>query len=733
MKIATGKALSSITNKDVSWAKFCQKLETPFVDDVTYAEYLALPKNDQDRRKNQGFYVGAYYEGGNRKRDNIIARTVVTIDADSITPTQVQALRDGSAEICKYQFVAHSTRKHTPEKPRIRLNVLLDEDVKPDDYGPVARVLAAGVGEGAVDDVSFRPNQLMYWPSVCSDSEFFYFRNEGETAPSRKLFTRAQELGLDKKERSEVPDDLKEPLDLSTDEIKATCALLDKDKWINDYSGWIDLGMSLHHQFRGSDEGLDLWFELSKEYPNASYEEHEFKWDSFNLKKGGITLASILHEVRPQRLAAKFDDVVVEDDDEFFGVEKEPSDDEVEALVAGLEGNSGETDIDFDMQAVGVQDWSKIPRRQFLYGKSYIEGFVSAVVSPGGLGKSSLVMTESVSMAMNLALLRSKTLGRRLNVLYSNLEDPKDELNRRYAGILKHHEVDDAELSKHLFFTGRDTELSVAFETKTGIKFNRKTIRKILDNLRAINANVWIVDPFVSLHGLSENDNSKIDKVLKFLGRLAGLLGIAICVVHHVRKPGSQQTETTANDARGAGAFLAAVRSARVLNRMSKDDAKKIGITNHWAYFRVDDGKSNMAPPSSAADWYKLASSELGNDSEFGAGDGDSIGVVETWEPPSPTSGMSSTQTKAFLDMIAAGDWKANVRAGDDWAGVVLAKVLDLDPVEDRSRLSAILDDMLTQGVLKTEERFDKNKNKRPFVAVGDAKLAFFDDEDDIF
>ena len=61
--------------------------------------------------------------------------------------------------------------------------------------------------------------------------------------------------------------------------------------------------------------------------------------------------------------------------------------------------------------------------------------------------------------------------------------------------------------------------------------------------------------------------------------------------------------------------MVAAARSVRVLNNMSKDEAVKAGIDvdRRRFFFRSDIGKANLAPPSEKAAWYNLASVPLGN------------------------------------------------------------------------------------------------------------------------
>ena len=133
-----------------------------------------------------------------------------------------------------------------------------------------------------------------------------------------------------------------------------------------------------------------------------------------------------------------------------------------------------------------------------------------------------------------------------------------------------------------------------------------------------------IVDPFVSCHAVKENDNGAIDKVAKTFASIADRTDAAVELIHHARK--TNGAEVTVEDGRGAVALLAASRSARVLNVMTKDEGKSAGVGNHRSYFRADDGKPNLAPPADKASWFRFVSIALGN--------GDNVGVVEPWQIP---------------------------------------------------------------------------------------------------
>src|SRR5262249_10624062 len=135
-----------------------------------------------------------------------------------------------------------------------------------------------------------------------------------------------------------------------------------------------------------------------------------------------------------------------------------------------------------------------------------------------------------------------------------------------------------------------------------------------------------IVDPFIKSHRIVENDNVAMDAVATQWAQIADVTGCSADVVQHTRKTSGQ--EITIEDGRGAVALISASRSARVLNRMTKDEADNaaVGAPNAWRYFRVDNGKASMAPHPEQADWYRLASVDLGN--------GDQVGVVTAWAWP---------------------------------------------------------------------------------------------------
>lgn len=68
------------------------------------------------------------------------------------------------------------------------------------------------------------------------------------------------------------------PIDISEDELRNRLMMVPNP---DDYDTWINVGMALHHQFDGSDDGLDLWNEWSETADNYDKDACERRWADF--------------------------------------------------------------------------------------------------------------------------------------------------------------------------------------------------------------------------------------------------------------------------------------------------------------------------------------------------------------------------------------------------------------------------------------------------------------------
>jgi RecA-family ATPase len=223
---------------------------------------------------------------------------------------------------------------------------------------------------------------------------------------------------------------------------------------------------------------------------------------------------------------------------------------------------------------------AKIPRRDCLYGGHYYRQFGSATIAASGVGKSSLVLVEAVVMASGKPLL-GLAPKHRCRVWYWNGEDPKDELDRRVAAICKHYRLNKDDLEGWLFLDNRDREIIITTRTRDGVQIAQPVVSELINTIEHCKLDVVMIDPFVASHRVTENANDEIERVAKQWTWIAQQTDSSVDMVHHPRKTGGQ--EVTVEDGRGASALLAAVRSARVLNVMTKGEATKAGVSPHRA------------------------------------------------------------------------------------------------------------------------------------------------------
>ncbi|MCJ2036469.1 AAA family ATPase [Methylobacterium sp. J-068] len=351
--------------------------------------------------------------------------------------------------------------------------------------------------------------------------------------------------------------------------------------------------------------------------------------------------------------------------------------------------------------------------------RNTIRRYLSVTVSPGGIGKSSLEIGEALSMVSGRDLLGTVPEGK-FKVWYWNGEDPLDELQRRIMAAALHYELEPADLHGRLFVnSGRDTEIIIAQQDRNGVTVAVPVVDAIKETIRENGIDVLIIDPFVSSHGVSENDNGAIDRVAKTWAKIAEETNCSIELVHHSRK--TNGNEVTVEDSRGAVALLSAARSARVLNQMTKDEGERAGVEFRRLHFRVDNGKANLAPPPEGSMWFKLESVDLGNGNGMLGSYGDRIGVVAQWQWPDPMADVSVKDLRAAQTAVSAGRWRDSHQASD-WVGKAIGQALRLDPAnpKDKRRILSMLKTWKANGMFVVVEGKDAKHNTRSFVEVGE-------------
>lgn len=353
-----------------------------------------------------------------------------------------------------------------------------------------------------------------------------------------------------------------------------------------------------------------------------------------------------------------------------------------------------------------------IPKRRWLYGKHLLRGFVSLDVAAGGVGKSSLKIGEALAMATGRDLYDQGLPEGPLTVWLWNLEDPVEEIERRIHATAQRFRIQPHEIADRLYVdSGRDQPLIIATEGPDGLRIAKPVVDALIAEMLERKVDVLTVDPFVSSHGVSENDNNAIDLVAREWNHIAEKTGASINLVHHVRKQNG--AEATADSARGASSLIGKARSVQVFNRMSDEEATKLNVPTDERkfFFRVDNDKANLAPPEKGV-WYRMNNEDLAN--------GDSVGVACSWTPPGAFDGITARHLYQVQKAISEGKWRENVQTKDAWVGNAVAAVLDLNPEDKhvRIRIGTLLRTWVEEGALEVVDEEVGHRKTAKFVVV---------------
>lgn len=142
--------------------------------------------------------------------------------------------------------------------------------------------------------------------------------------------------------------------------------------------------------------------------------------------------------------------------------------------------------------------------------------------------KSFLALDMAVSVAGGTPCLGRFAVKRKQRVLLYAAEDSPEIVRRRLAGIAT---------SKGQILD----ELDIHAITEPVLRLDRSSDRERLEGtIEKLAPRLLILDPFVRLHQIDENQSGEVAPILGSLRRLQRKYGVAIVVVHHARKGGGR-------------------------------------------------------------------------------------------------------------------------------------------------------------------------------------------------
>lgn len=173
INIAIGRSRKEINyvNKSISYLDFINKYlkDTKYTKE-NYKEYINFSKDIQDNIKDVGGFVGGFLKDGKRRKDTVINRSLVTLDADFAYKNMIEDIEKN----CDFAMCIYTTHKHTKENPRFRIVIPLSDEVDPIEYEAIARKLAFNIGIDYFDDTTYSPSRLMYFPSTSKDGDYVF-------------------------------------------------------------------------------------------------------------------------------------------------------------------------------------------------------------------------------------------------------------------------------------------------------------------------------------------------------------------------------------------------------------------------------------------------------------------------------------------------------------------------------------------------------------------------------
>ena len=264
-----------------------------------------------------------------------------------------------------------------------------------------------------------------------------------------------------------------------------------------------------------------------------------------------------------------------------------------------------------------------IPVRQWVLGRNLLKGYLSVLVAPPGVGKSTLGIAQAVAIITGKEI-TGQAVHRQGKVWIYNNEDDTDELKRRLAAVLQHNNIPFSDIRGQLALnSGADRPLLVAKTLADGTVMRLPDVESCIDHINRHSITTFIVDPFIETHECEENSNQQIKRVGQMFRDIARRANCAVLLVHHTAKPQQGSSEGHAgnmNTARGASALIGVSRVIETLFGMSKKDAERHNIRENLRhlYVRLDDAKANLSLASPEAKWFKRVGVVIANTDEVG-------------------------------------------------------------------------------------------------------------------
>lgn len=160
----------------ISFEDLCARLSSTIRTPETVMEYKQFSREERDKTKDKGGFVGGELSGKQRLKKDILYRSILTFDVDSAKLDFLEKYKSRT----KYKTFIYTTHSHRPDAPRLRLIVPLTRNIDAEEFNAVSRYYANEWGIDQFDKFSFMIHQLMYYPTTPKDGEFISLVTKGD-------------------------------------------------------------------------------------------------------------------------------------------------------------------------------------------------------------------------------------------------------------------------------------------------------------------------------------------------------------------------------------------------------------------------------------------------------------------------------------------------------------------------------------------------------------------------
>ena len=284
MAVSCGRGMGIVKNINKSWGDIVKKLSA----------HVEL-----DDKETSGFFIGGAFSGEHRVDEDLICRSLLTLDIDEYQGGDIDDLSFDLELSGLGAFVAYSTHRHVNNVPRVRLVLPLSREVSGDEYRVISQVFCKTLTLFKFDPCSFKPNQFMFYPCCPVGGDRWVMVGDGD-AVNVDLFLTDKDDVFDVDDESDDDDFTRDlPLNMSDDEVKGLLFAYPAEPLA--YDDWLKVGQALHHQYIGGDVGFDLWVAWSALSSKHDARMMRKKYNSFGKWSGArVTMASVAWHVKQQ-------------------------------------------------------------------------------------------------------------------------------------------------------------------------------------------------------------------------------------------------------------------------------------------------------------------------------------------------------------------------------------------------------------------------------------------------